>query len=422
MMDQEAEQYFTIVPGVELLEYQTTGRPQSLLVFTSHKRYEVTLAIAPILRALQRSPRNISQIKQALEQESIDLEQEKLTGILAHLEKLEIVTDGKNGFSQNGRKKKKGHFVFRFDLLSEPRLRPLTASLARFFSPSVMGVLIPVLLLWQLAFAYAHWGLLNHLFHSLPSGPKLVLLLVLSYSGLVLHELAHAAACQRFGVRHGAIGLGIYLIFPVFYTDVSESWRLDCKGRVTVGAAGIYASALLATAASIAFLLTKEPLFALLAWIYDITIFFNLNPFIRTDAYWVLSDSLGISNLSLLNRQTTKWLFFCTIGRSEPKPLLIPKQPWSRWAYFAYYSFSIIFWSYCLIRFYIFYLPKLILSMPHYFAHSLEVAQSANWAMLTIIRLLLGMIMVAIPLLGAVFYLNKFLSTYARRAKDRVSF
>ena len=36
------------------------------------------------------------------------------------------------------------------------------------------------------------------------------------------HELGHASACKHFGVRHGGIGFGLYLNFPVLYTDVTE--------------------------------------------------------------------------------------------------------------------------------------------------------------------------------------------------------
>lgn len=41
------------------------------------------------------------------------------------------------------------------------------------------------------------------------------------------HELGHASACKYFEVKHGGIGFGLYLNFPVLYTDVTEVWKLN---------------------------------------------------------------------------------------------------------------------------------------------------------------------------------------------------
>lgn len=44
-----------------------------------------------------------------------------------------------------------------------------------------------------------------------------------------IHELGHASACKHFGLKHGGIGFGLYLNFPVLYTDVTEIWKLNRK-------------------------------------------------------------------------------------------------------------------------------------------------------------------------------------------------
>ncbi len=44
---------------------------------------------------------------------------------------------------------------------------------------------------------------------------------------LMIHEMGHAAAGRRFGIKPKEIGAGLYLIFPVLYTDVTEVWRLS---------------------------------------------------------------------------------------------------------------------------------------------------------------------------------------------------
>ena len=56
----------------------------------------------------------------------------------------------------------------------------------------------------------------------------------------VIHELGHAAACRYGGAEPGEIGVGIYIVFPAFYTDVTDSYRLGRGGRVRTDLGGLY--------------------------------------------------------------------------------------------------------------------------------------------------------------------------------------
>ncbi|HEY9229675.1 MAG TPA: hypothetical protein VIP11_23700, partial [Gemmatimonadaceae bacterium] len=56
---------------------------------------------------------------------------------------------------------------------------------------------------------------------------------------LLAHEFGHAAACVRYGVPPGEIGVGLYLVFPAFYANVTNVWRLKRWERVIVDAAGM---------------------------------------------------------------------------------------------------------------------------------------------------------------------------------------
>ena len=55
-----------------------------------------------------------------------------------------------------------------------------------------------------------------------------------------MHETGHAAACAYGGGRPGAIGFGVYLLFPAFYTDVTDSYRLSRGGRLRTDLGGLY--------------------------------------------------------------------------------------------------------------------------------------------------------------------------------------
>lgn len=60
------------------------------------------------------------------------------------------------------------------------------------------------------------------------------------------HEFGHAAACRYGGATPGAMGAGLYLVWPAFYTEVGDSYRLGRAGRVRVDLGGLYFNALFA--------------------------------------------------------------------------------------------------------------------------------------------------------------------------------
>jgi putative peptide zinc metalloprotease protein len=54
----------------------------------------------------------------------------------------------------------------------------------------------------------------------------LLVVLGLSVISAVFHECGHAAGCRYGGARPGVIGVGIYLVWPSFFTNVTDSYRL----------------------------------------------------------------------------------------------------------------------------------------------------------------------------------------------------
>lgn len=115
---------------------------------------------------------------------------------------------------------------------------------------------------------------------------------------LFFHELGHATAAFSYGVRPKEIGFGLYFIFPVFFTNVTNIWELNTTKRIMVNIGGIY------------FQLLVNLLLIALAWfgvslaivqklflINSISIIICLVPFLRYDGYWIISDLYRIPNL-----------------------------------------------------------------------------------------------------------------------------
>ncbi|QBD77708.1 hypothetical protein EPA93_17600 [Ktedonosporobacter rubrisoli] len=127
------------------------------------------------------------------------------------------------------------------------------------------------------------------------------LTLLLAYSlfliSLLMHEFGHSSACVKGGIKPSEIGLAVYLIFPVFYSDVSASWQLSRWRKVRVDTAGVYFQLCAAVLYLLIWLIARQPAFQLALAMILGSCLFSLNPFLKFDGYWVLSDLFGIANL-----------------------------------------------------------------------------------------------------------------------------
>jgi putative peptide zinc metalloprotease protein len=127
----------------------------------------------------------------------------------------------------------------------------------------------------------------------------IVILLVLGLLGLSLlfHECGHAAACRYGGARPGVIGMGIYVVWPALYTNVTDVYRLGRAGRLRTDLGGIYFNMIFIVGLSTAYLATDyAPLFVALILVH-VEIFQQLLPTLRLDGYFILADVAGVPDL-----------------------------------------------------------------------------------------------------------------------------
>ena len=193
------------------------------------------------------------------------------------------------------------------------------------FSPVAMLFVI-VLVLVAVVGVVSDVGLLSeHLTTAagrLQSGTALLILLGVLSITKVLHEMAHAMACKRFGGECREIGLMFLVGVPCLFCDVSDAWMLPQRWqRILVSAAGILAELTLAAIAAIVWLFTVDgPLRDVCVTVMVVcsvtTVLFNGNPLLRYDGYYMLSDAVGIPNLSAeatgLLREWTRRFFWAS--------------------------------------------------------------------------------------------------------------
>ncbi len=154
--------------------------------------------------------------------------------------------------------------------------------------------------------------------------------LVLLYLGTVivkaLHEFGHAYFCRRFGGEVHVMGLMLMIFTPMPYVDATSSWGFRERWkRVLVGAAGMIVE--LFVAAIAAWVWSRTSLGIVHSLAYNImfvasvsTVIFNVNPLMRFDGYYILSDLLEIPNLNQrATRQLRYWaeLYLFGVKNSE---------------------------------------------------------------------------------------------------------
>ena len=111
------------------------------------------------------------------------------------------------------------------------------------------------------------------------------------------HEFGHAAACRYGGATPGAMGTGLYLVWPAFYTDVTDSYRLGRAGRLRIDLGGLYFNAIVAVAMFVVWLVTGWDALLLILATQLLQMVRQLAPMVRFDGYHVLADLTGVPDL-----------------------------------------------------------------------------------------------------------------------------
>ncbi|MFI1971501.1 hypothetical protein BLA24_31385 [Streptomyces cinnamoneus] len=131
----------------------------------------------------------------------------------------------------------------------------------------------------------------------LSSPANVLLVILLAVVSCAFHELGHGAACRYGGVRPGAMGCGIYLVWPAFYTDITNSYRLGRAGRIRADLGGVYFNALFVIAAGALYVATGWQLLLVAILSVHLEMIQQLLPTLRFDGYYIVADLVGIPDL-----------------------------------------------------------------------------------------------------------------------------
>lgn len=117
------------------------------------------------------------------------------------------------------------------------------------------------------------------------------------------HEFGHMALCKKFGGSVHRAGILLMIFTPMPFADTTAAWGFRERWqRVLVGFGGMIVEMFLAALAAVLWARTGPGLVHDLAFNAMLvgsvsTLLFNLNPLLRFDGYYILSDLTGVANL-----------------------------------------------------------------------------------------------------------------------------
>lgn len=284
---------------------------------------------------------------------------------------------------------------------------PLVNVLASWLSPLFFP---PVVVLALLAFVtldvvlLTTGDVLGALRDILLSPAMLLGFFVLMSAGGLVHELGHATACRYGGARPGVIGYGLYLVFPAFFTNVTDSYRLGRTGRLRTDLGGLYFNVWWVLAAGIGYLVTGEGIFLLLVVTTQLQMVQQLPPIVRLDGYFVLADLAGVPDLFSRVRPVMRSLL---PGRPLD-PRVAELRPGARRI--------VSLWVLTVIPLLVATLALVIWSLPAILAATAEavtvhvgtlVAAAATGDMPTVLVALLSIILLVLPIVGLAVVLER---------------
>ena len=149
----------------------------------------------------------------------------------------------------------------------------------------------------------------------------------------VAHELGHAYIATRYGVRVPSMGVAFLVMVPMFYTDVTDAWKVkDRRARVLIGMGGMLVELALAGIALFLWAILPEgpgrtAAFFVATTSLLTTLLVNMSPFMRFDGYHILADLLRVHNLQPRAFALALWkLRRALFGLDEPPPEEFPPR------------------------------------------------------------------------------------------------
>lgn len=221
-----------------------------------------------------------------------------------------------------------GYLYFTIPLFRPEKFLDLTLPYVAPFLSKTFTFVMACLLCLGVVFTLQRFDEFIHTFTGLFSLEGLMQILLTFVFIKIVHEMAHAYTARKHGIPVPHMGVALIVMYPVLYTETTGSWQLPSrKSRFEIGIAGIRAELCVAAVALLLWNIlpansTGQSLcFTLVAVSLVSSLLVNLNPLMRFDGYYMMSDLTGIENLQNRACNFARWkLRKILFGLSDEPP------------------------------------------------------------------------------------------------------
>lgn len=182
----------------------------------------------------------------------------------------------------------------------------------------------------------------------------IVILYLITIFSSIFHEMAHALTCKRFGGKVNEMGFLIIYFRPGLFCNISDSYLFkERKHRIYVSMAGIILDFIVwSTIIIVGYLFELNGLnvyFISAFGFYGlVTILLELNPLVKLDGYYILTEIVNIYNLRENSFKYLKNVFLKNMSKTysskKEKGVYIAYSVFS-----AVYSIWLIFYTFYII-------------------------------------------------------------------------
>jgi putative peptide zinc metalloprotease protein len=291
----------------------------------------------------------------------------------------------------------------RYAVTEPERTKRLTDPFRFLFRP---WMVVPLLA----AFAVVCWwvffskGLASAAYDAFARPGLLILVFVVTILSAGFHEFGHAAAARYGGATPGVMGFGVYLVWPAFYTDVTDTYRLGRRARVRTDLGGLYFNAIVAVVITGLWWWLHYDALLLVVATQILQMLRQLAPMVRFDGYHVLADITGVPDLYSRIKPTLLGLLPWRWGDPHARML----KPWAR-ILVTVWVMVVIPLLLCSLAGMILALPRLLGSAWSALGKQQEVL-SAAWAdgdVIQAVARVLAIIAILIPVAGVLYMLTR---------------
>ena len=142
----------------------------------------------------------------------------------------------------------------------------------------------------------------------------------------IIHEFGHGLSCKAYKGESHEMGFLLMCFSPAMYCNVTDAWTVADKWkRIIISFAGIYVELVIAALATFVWWYTPHMVtvnniaMAVMVLCSVSTVFFNANPLMRFDGYYMLADWIEIPNLrDRANRYLTNLFLSVCLGIEVP--------------------------------------------------------------------------------------------------------